>query len=163
MTAAYSFRRGGRDRRGLRATAADERKVFVISTVADSLRFRLGRNESHFAYEAAAPGLVDAAAEFALHGLELALPRFAVRSQFEAVSIAADGPRVRGERLSDDSGPRACEPSKGRVRLLEPVHNASEKFSCAFHEAANSSTTQLWKCARLRRGFARAKIAKRSA
>lgn len=123
---------------------------------------RPGCNEPNFAYQAAAPGLIDAAAEFAPHGFELALPGFAVALQFEAIAVAADGPRVRCERLSDDTGPRACEPGEGGVRLLEPAHDVAEKFSRAFHERANSSTTRLRKCVYLRIRFGGAKIPTRS-
>lgn len=145
---------------GLTATATDEGRVFVVGFVRDSLRARLRRNELHFAYQAASPGLIDADTKFALHGLKLALPSFAISHQFEAMAIAPDRPRVGGKRLSHDGGPGACEPRERCIRLLEPAHDASEKFSCALHEAGDSSTTRLWKCARLHPRFDRAKIAK---
>lgn len=152
----------GERKEGLAATAADEGPVFVVGFVPDSLRFGLWRDELHFAYQAAAPCLIDAAAEFALHGFQLALPGFTVGRQFEAVADAANGPRVRSQSGSNDTGPRACEPCEGGIGLLEPMHDASEKFSCAFHEVGHSNTTRLWKSARLRRRFGRAKIAKYS-
>jgi hypothetical protein len=64
------------------AAVADERPVFVVGFVPDSLRSRLRRNELYFAYQAAAPGLIDAAAEFSLHRLKLVLPGFSIRCQF---------------------------------------------------------------------------------
>lgn len=156
---------GGGDRRweaeGLTA-AADEGPVFVVGFVPDSLRSGLGRDKLHFAYQAAAPSLIDATAEFALHGFQLALPGFAVGRQLEAIADKANRPGVSGKPGSDDRRPRAGEPGESRVRLLEPIDDASEDFSGTFHEAANSSMTRLWKCARLHRRFARAKIAKYS-
>ncbi len=89
-------------------------------------------DEFQFADEGSTPGLIDAAAEFTLHGLQLPLPRFA-GSEFEEAVLAAHRLRVGTERLTDDRGPGAFEPSERGFGSIEAAKCFAEEFSRAFH------------------------------
>jgi hypothetical protein len=107
--------------------------VLVIEFARDALWAGFGSYEFNFAYEISVPGLIDAPAEFAFHALQLLAPTFSVGSNLKATALAANGPRVRGERVPDDRSPRTREPCKGGFRPVDPTHNFSENFSRAVH------------------------------
>ena len=109
----------------LRATAANEGNVVVVGFVGNAIGTRPGGNDLNLSNEIAAPGLIDPAADFALHGFDLVLPGLAVGRQYEAVGVASDRPCVRRERLTNDRGPRARKPRERRFRPLEPPHDSS--------------------------------------
>jgi len=104
-------------------------------------------NEFHLADQNPAPGLIDAVTKLVLHRFELALPGFAIGFKLEAIAVATNRTRMRGEMSSDDGRPRAREPRECRVRLFEAANDAAEEFSCSLHEAADFSTGRLGKSA----------------
>src|SRR4029077_4070672 len=113
--------------------AADERSVLVVQFVRDAPRARLASSKFHFADQAAAPGLIDARAELALHALELLLPGFPVGGDLQAAIFAPYRPSARSERLAHDRWPRAREPRKRRFGAFEAPQSPPEKFSRSFH------------------------------
>jgi len=119
--------------------ATDERSVFVVK-LTRAFRPRLER-ELDVADEIAAPGLVDARAEFGLHAFELFLPRFAIGGDFEAAVFIAERARARGESFAYDLRPGTGEPGESGFGAVEAAQRTSEEVSRAFHKLADSSTS----------------------
>jgi hypothetical protein len=92
-----------------------------------------GGDDLNLANQIAAPGLIDPAADFALHRFDLALPDLAIGRQFEAVGIAPHRPSVRRERSPHNRGPRAREPRERGFGPLKASYNSSQKFSRTLH------------------------------
>src|ERR1700690_1588306 len=99
MDTRIHWRSFGRERRSriLGFFPADKRSVLVIQFVRNMLGSRLRSDEFHFAHQRAAPGLVDARAELSLHFIQLLLPRFALRGNFQASALAANRLRARSK------------------------------------------------------------------
>src|ERR1700690_2713422 len=95
----------------LTLAAANEGRVLVVEFFRNVLRAGLG-NELHFADQVAAPGFVNARAEFAFHVFELLAPGFVVRGDLEAAFFATQRTRAGCKSLADNLGPAAFEPRK---------------------------------------------------
>src|SRR5579872_1734700 len=111
--------------------AADEGGVFVVGFARDAGGLRV--YEFQFTDEGATPGMIDAAAEFALHALQLLLPGFAAGGEFEQAVLAAHRLRVGSERVTDNGWPCVFEPSKRSFGSIEAAKGFAEEFSGAFH------------------------------
>ena len=104
-----------------------------MSNSRDALGAGLCGNEFDLADEISAPGFVNARAELAFHAFQLLPPAFSIRGDFQAAILESDGPRVRRQRLPDDSGPGTLEPGERGLGPLQFPDNFSQKFSSAFH------------------------------
>ena len=113
------------------AAAAEKRGVGVIELTGNA--GGTGGYEFYFVDEGAAPGLVDADAEFALHAFDLGGPGRADGGDIEGAAFTADRARVLRERRAYDRGPRGCEPRERGFSALEAAQGASQKFSGSFH------------------------------
>lgn len=105
--------------------------MFVVGFARDAGGLCL--DEFQFADQGSAPCLIDAAAEFALHALQLFLPGSAAGGEFEEAALAAHGLGVGSEGLTDNAWPCAFEPSERGFRSIEAAKCFAEEFSGAFH------------------------------
>jgi hypothetical protein len=103
----------------------------------------LGTDKRNVANEVAAPGAIDLGAEFALDGLEVALPGLAVGRHFQVTGFAADGASVGCKSFADDFGPGCGEPRDSGFGPLQAAESGTEKAAYSFHEGADVSTARL--------------------